>query len=138
MIDQSQCWSCPTSAATWNTARWHAIKLRHHPKLPLHVGDLGPISNVVLWAHMTQYSKWHLDQFSHFCRAQVCDQHSPMDHIYAKNIKPLTPIMFINYPLSASSIYYDPLLTNKDISLIVRERVYSSCVQSRMLHGSET
>jgi len=31
-----------------------------------------------------------------------------------------------------------PLLTNKDISLIVRGRVYSNCVQSSMLHGSET
>jgi len=31
-----------------------------------------------------------------------------------------------------------PLLTNKDISLIVRGRLYSSCVQSCMLHGSET
>ena len=31
-----------------------------------------------------------------------------------------------------------PLLTNKDISLIVRGRLYSSCVQSSMLHGSET
>jgi len=31
-----------------------------------------------------------------------------------------------------------PLLTNKDISLIVRGRLYSSCVQSIMLHGSET
>ena len=31
-----------------------------------------------------------------------------------------------------------PLLTNKDISLIVRERLYSSCVQSSILHGSET
>jgi len=30
------------------------------------------------------------------------------------------------------------LLTNKDISLIVRGRLYSSCVQSSMLHGSET
>jgi len=30
------------------------------------------------------------------------------------------------------------LLTNKDISLIVRGRFYSSCVQSSMLHGSET
>jgi len=30
------------------------------------------------------------------------------------------------------------LLTNKDISLIVRERLYNSCVQSSMLHGSET
>ena len=27
------------------------------------------------------------------------------------------------------------LLTNKDISLIVRGRVYNSCVQSSMLHG---
>jgi len=31
-----------------------------------------------------------------------------------------------------------PLLTNKDMSLIVRGRLYSSCVQSSMLHGSET
>ena len=29
------------------------------------------------------------------------------------------------------------LLTNKDISLTVRGRLYSSCVQSSMLHGSE-
>jgi len=31
-----------------------------------------------------------------------------------------------------------PLLTNKDISLKVRGRLYSSYVQSSMLHGSET
>ena len=31
-----------------------------------------------------------------------------------------------------------PLLTNKDISLLVRGRFYSGCVRSRMLHGSET
>jgi len=31
-----------------------------------------------------------------------------------------------------------PLLKNKDISLSVRGRLYSSCVQSSMLHGSET
>ena len=31
-----------------------------------------------------------------------------------------------------------PFLTNKDISLTVRGRFYSSCVQSSMLHGSET
>jgi len=30
------------------------------------------------------------------------------------------------------------LLTNKDISLSVRGRLYSNCVQSSMLHGSET
>jgi len=30
------------------------------------------------------------------------------------------------------------LLTNKGISLIVRGRLYSSCIQSSMLHGSET
>jgi len=29
-------------------------------------------------------------------------------------------------------------LTNKDISLTVRGRLYSSCLQSSMLHGSET
>ena len=31
-----------------------------------------------------------------------------------------------------------PLLTNEDISLTVRGRLYSSCVRSSMLHGSET
>ena len=31
-----------------------------------------------------------------------------------------------------------PLLTNKDISLTVRVRLYSSCVRSSMLCGSET
>jgi len=31
-----------------------------------------------------------------------------------------------------------PLLTYKDISLKVRGRLYSSCVQSSMLHRSET
>ena len=30
-----------------------------------------------------------------------------------------------------------PLLTNKDMSLIMRGRLYSSCVQNSMLHGSE-
>jgi len=31
-----------------------------------------------------------------------------------------------------------PLLTNKDVSLNMRARLYSSCVRSSMLHGSET
>ena len=31
-----------------------------------------------------------------------------------------------------------PLLTNKDTSLFMRGRLYSSCVQSSMMHGSET
>ena len=31
-----------------------------------------------------------------------------------------------------------PLLTNKDVSLIMIGRLYSSCVWSSMLHGSET
>ena len=31
-----------------------------------------------------------------------------------------------------------PMLTNNNISLIVRGRLYSSCVQSSILHGSET
>ena len=31
-----------------------------------------------------------------------------------------------------------PLLTNRDISLIRRGRLYSSCVRNNMLHGSET
>ena len=32
----------------------------------------------------------------------------------------------------------EPLLTNKDMSLSVGGRLYSNCVQSSMLHGSET
>jgi len=31
-----------------------------------------------------------------------------------------------------------PLLSNKDVSLIMTGRLYSSCVRSSMLHGSET
>ena len=31
-----------------------------------------------------------------------------------------------------------PLLANKDVSLIMRGRLYSSYVRSNMLHGSET
>jgi len=31
-----------------------------------------------------------------------------------------------------------PLLINKDVSLIMRGRLYSSCMRSSMLHGSET
>jgi len=31
-----------------------------------------------------------------------------------------------------------PLLTNKDVSLIMRGRLYSSCLRSSMLHASET
>jgi len=31
-----------------------------------------------------------------------------------------------------------PLLTNKDMSLVVRGRLYSICVHSSMLHGSKT
>ena len=31
-----------------------------------------------------------------------------------------------------------PLLTSKDVSLIMRGRLYSSCVRNSMLHGSET
>jgi len=31
-----------------------------------------------------------------------------------------------------------PLLTNKDVSVIMRGRLYSSCVRSSMLHGCET
>jgi len=31
-----------------------------------------------------------------------------------------------------------PVLTNKDVSLIMTGRLYSSCVRSSMLYGSET
>ena len=36
------------------------------------------------------------------------------------------------------AIASDPLLTNKDVALIMRRRFYSSCVRNSMLHGSET
>jgi len=36
------------------------------------------------------------------------------------------------------SLQLVPLLTNRDISLIKRGRLYSSCMRSSMLHGSET
>ena len=38
----------------------------------------------------------------------------------------------------SSGMQLVPLLTNKDVSLIMRGRLYSSCVRSSMLHGSET
>ena len=44
-------------------------------------------------------------------------------------------------PLGSTALKFRqlvPLLTNKDVSLITRGRLYSSCVQSIMLHGSET
>ena len=31
-----------------------------------------------------------------------------------------------------------PLLTNKDVSIRMREKLYRSCPRSSMLHGSET
>jgi len=40
--------------------------------------------------------------------------------------------------INSGSWYVVPLLTNRDISLIRRGRLYSSCVRSSMLHGSET
>ena len=47
-----------------------------------------------------------------------------------------------NEPLVCSSSLninsYNPLFTNKDVSLIMRGRLYSSCVRGSMLHGSET
>jgi len=39
--------------------------------------------------------------------------------------------------INSGSTELVPLLTNKNISLIVRGRFYSSCVRSSMLHGSE-
>jgi len=43
---------------------------------------------------------------------------------------PISPVACI---ISATSL----LLTNKDISVMVRGKLYSSCVRSSMLHGSE-
>jgi len=40
--------------------------------------------------------------------------------------------------INSGSWYLVPLLTNIDISLIVRGRLHSSCVRGSMLHGSET
>jgi len=40
--------------------------------------------------------------------------------------------------ISAGSWYHCLVLTNKDVSLIMTGRLYSSCVRSSMLYGSET
>ena len=40
--------------------------------------------------------------------------------------------------ISTGSWYHCLVLTNKDVSLIRRGRLYSNCVRSSMLHGSET
>ena len=40
--------------------------------------------------------------------------------------------------INSGTWYHCLMLTNKDMSLIVRGRLYSSCMQSSMLHGSET
>jgi len=40
--------------------------------------------------------------------------------------------------ISSGSWYHCLVLTNKDVSLITRGRLYSNCVRSSMLHGSET
>jgi len=44
------------------------------PKLPLPLGGSRPPANTFPWAHPSAKSKWHHDQFSHFCRADCCDQ----------------------------------------------------------------
>jgi len=44
----------------------------------------------------------------------------------------VTKINFISF------CHFLPLLTNKDILLKLRGRLYSGCVRSNMLHGSET
>jgi len=40
--------------------------------------------------------------------------------------------------ISSGSWYHCLPVTNKDVSLIMGGRLYSSCVRSSMLHGSET
>ena len=40
--------------------------------------------------------------------------------------------------INSGSWFHCLMLSNKDISLTVRWRLYSSCVQSSVLHGSET
>ena len=42
---------------------WHLS-----PKSTFLRGGSGP------WAHTSPHPKWHLDQFSHFCRARTCDR----------------------------------------------------------------
>ena len=45
-------------------------------------------------------------------------------------------MLFPSFQLTSRQLV--PLLTNRDISLIRTGRLYSSCVRSSMLHGSET
>jgi len=42
---------------------------------------------MVFWALKGPYPKWHLDQFSHFSAAQVCDQQTDRPH-YNSNTRP--------------------------------------------------
>jgi len=46
------------------------------------------------------------------------------------------PKIKLNGIQAVGTIAYE--VTNKDISLIVRGRLYSSCVRSKMLNGNET
>jgi len=42
--------------------------------LPLHMGALDPLQNMVPWAHPSPQPKWHLDQFGSYGRAYDCNR----------------------------------------------------------------
>ena len=44
------------------------------PQILLPVGDMGPIQRMVPWAHASRHPKWHINQFSRFCRVHGCVQ----------------------------------------------------------------
>ena len=54
--------------------------------------DLDPIEFMIPWAHPNPQPKWHLDRFSHFCRAYYCgrltDRPTDRPHYTVGNNKP--------------------------------------------------
>ena len=51
----------------------------------------------------------HFDNYHHFHFRHTHTHYRSLDFV-RHNIHPLTPMVIINHPLSASSIYYDPTL----------------------------
>jgi len=52
------------------TLQWATL----HLKIPPSYGGSGPHLMHGSWAHPSPQPKWHLDQFSHVCRAHYCER----------------------------------------------------------------
>ena len=74
----------------------------------------------------------------------VHTSHEPSDHHVAqhklrKQLEKITDdSLHEGMPCTSEVCFLLFMASNKDISLKVRGRLYSSCVRSGMLHGSET